>query len=391
MNQIRQHLSKWFKQLKNTAWHENDPLVSTISSVMAILIGLLFGFAIMLIVSPSEAVQGITLILRGGLNDGVRSIGALIAFGTPLLFTGLSVAFAYRTGLFNIGASGQLMIGALAAVFVGIPKWWVYPEGVRTELLNPLVELGHWHWVLAVLAAFIAGGLWGMIPGMLKAFFNVNEVVASIMLNYVAMFVNSLIINRYLINTFTAKAFNVAPSAVIPSMGLDTLLNDGGRPTQATGAIFIALAAIGIIQIILNRTVFGYELKAVGFNRDAARYAGMSSRRNIILSMSISGALAGLGGASLFLVTGRNLDPVQVILTQGFDGIAIALLGLGSPIGVGFAGLFFSSMKVGGQYLQLLSFRIEIIDIIISVIIYMAALSLVLRAAIRRVLTPREK
>lgn len=137
---------------------------------------------------------------------------------------------------------------------------------------------------------------------------------------------------------------------------------------------------------MLNYTVFGYELKAVGFNRNAAKYAGMNAKRNIILSMSISGALAGLGGASLFLLAGRNLDPVQVILTQGFDGIAIALLGLGSPIGVGLAGLFFSSLKVGGQYLQILSYRIEIIDIIISVIIYMAALSLVLRSVILRVL-----
>jgi simple sugar transport system permease protein len=189
-----------------------------------------------------------------------------------------------------------------------------------------------------------------------------------------------------LINTLTAKAFNVVPNAMIPKMGLDSILTDGIRSTQANGSFFIAILAIIIIHILLNYTVFGYELKAVGFNRNAAKYAGMNEKRNIILSMSISGALAGLGGASLFLLAGRNLDPVQVILTQGFDGIAIALLGLGSPIGVGLAGLFFSSLKVGGQYLQVLSYRIEIIDIIISVIIYMAALSLVLRSVILNVL-----
>jgi simple sugar transport system permease protein len=194
------------------------------------------------------------------------------------------------------------------------------------------------------------------------------------------------VINRYLLNTLTAKAFNVVPNAMIPKMGLDQLLTDGVRSTQANGSFFLAIVAIIIIHIILNYTVFGYELKAVGFNRDAARYAGMNARRNMMLSMSISGALAGLGGASLFLLAGRNLDPVQVILTQGFDGIAIALLGLGTPIGVGLAGLFFSSLKVGGQYLQILSYRIEIIDIIISVIIYMAALSLVLRSVIIKVL-----
>ena len=187
MQRLRDGFQQLFNKVRTTKWHESDRLVSTSSSIIAILFGLLFGFIIMLIVSPAEAVQGITLILRGGFNDGVRSIGAMIAFGTPLLFTGLSVAFAYRTGLFNIGASGQLMIGALAAVFVGVPRWWIYPEGVRTEMLNPFVELGSWHWVAAVLAAFIAGGLWGMIPGMLKAFFNVNEVVASIMLNYLSL------------------------------------------------------------------------------------------------------------------------------------------------------------------------------------------------------------
>ena len=372
-------MKKFFQTKK---YSEQELVISASASVLAIVFGLLFGFVFMLIVSPGEALRGFSYSLVGGFNDGLLSIGSMITFATPLLFTGLAVAFAYRTGLFNIGASGQLMIGAFAAVAVGVPQWWTYPDGVRTLIDNPFLQLGAFHWVVAVLAAFIAGGLWGFIPGALKAWFNVNEVVASIMLNYVAMFVNSLLINRYLLNTLTAKAFNVAESATIPKMGLDRILTDGIRSTQANGSFFLAILAIIIIHIILNKTVFGYELKAVGFNREAARYAGMNSRRNIILSMSISGALAGLGGASLFLLTGRNLDPVQVILTQGFDGIAIALLGLGSPIGVGLAGIFFSSLKVGGQYLQILSFRIEIIDIIISVIIYLAALSLVLRVII---------
>lgn len=364
----------------------SELFVAASASIVAIVIGLMFGFVLMLVVSPSESLRGFAIILIGGLNGGLLSIGAMISFATPLMFTGLAVAFAYRTGLFNIGASGQLMIGALAAVIVGVPQWWTYEAGVRIAVENPFVALGPFHWIAATFAAFLMGGVWGFIPGSLKAWFNVNEVVASIMLNYVAMFINSLVINRYLINTLTAKAFNVAPTAMIPKMGLDQVLTDGLRSTQANGSFFIAVLAIAVIHILLNYTVFGYELKAVGFNRDAARYAGMNAKRNIILSMSISGALAGLGGASLFLLAGRNLDPVQVILTQGFDGIAIALLGLGSPIGVGLAGLFFSSLKVGGQYLQILSYRIEIIDIIISVIIYMAALSLVLRSVILKVL-----
>jgi len=361
---------------------ESEIFVSSVSSVLAILIGLLFGFALMVVVSPGESLRGFWIILVGGFNGGLLSIGSMIVFATPLIFTGLSVAFAYRTGLFNIGASGQLMMGALAAVVVGIPQWWTYPDGVRTAMENPFLVFGSWLWVVATLAAFLAGAFWGFIPGALKAFFNVNEVVATIMLNYIAMFLNSLIVTRYLFNSLIGKAFMVSPNAMFPRMGLENILTDGVRTSQANASFVIAIVAVVAIYIILNRTVFGFEVKAVGFNREAAQYAGMNAKLNLIYSMTISGALAGLGGASLFLYSGRNLDPVLAILPQGFDGIAIALLGLGSPIGVFLAGLFFSSLKVGGQFLQLLTFRIEIIDIIISVIIYMAALSLILNRTV---------
>jgi len=361
---------------------ESEIFVSSVSSVLAILIGLLFGFALMVVVSPGESLRGFWIILVGGFNGGLLSIGSMIVFATPLIFTGLSVAFAYRTGLFNIGASGQLMMGALAAVVVGIPQWWTYPDGVRTAMENPFLVFGSWLWVVATLAAFLAGAFWGFIPGALKAFFNVNEVVATIMLNYIAMFLNSLIVTRYLFNSLIGKAFMVSPNAMFPRMGLENILTDGVRTSQANASFVIAIVAVVVVYIILNRTVFGFEVKAVGFNREAAQYAGMNAKLNLIYSMTISGALAGLGGASLFLYSGRNLDPVLAILPQGFDGIAIALLGLGSPIGVFLAGLFFSSLKVGGQFLQLLTFRIEIIDIIISVIIYMAALSLILNRTV---------
>lgn len=365
---------------------ENELFVSAVSSVLAIVIGLLFGFLLMVIVSPSESIQGFLIILTGGFNDGLLSVGSMIVFATPLIFTGLSVAFAYRTGLFNIGASGQLMMGALAATAVGVPQWWRYEGDIRMAMENPFLQLGAWHWVAATVAALIAGALWGLIPGVFKAYFNVNEVVATIMLNYIAMFINSLVITRYLFNSLIGRAFSVAPTALFPRMGMENIFTDGLRSSQANVSFFLAIAAVALIYFVLNYTVFGYELKAVGFNREAARYAGMNAKRNLVLSMTISGALAGLGGASLFLFAGRNLDPVLQILPQGFDGIAIALLGLGSPIGVFLAGLFFSSLKVGGQFLQLLSFRIEIIDIIISVVIYLAALSLILNRLVLYVL-----
>ena len=380
-------MKRWWQR---SALAENELFVSSLSSVLAIVIGLLFGFLLMVVVSPSESIQGFRIILTGGFNDGLLSVGSMIVFATPLIFTGLSVAFAYRTGLFNIGASGQLMMGALAATAVGVPQWWRYEGELRIAMDNPFLQLGSWHWVAALLAALLAGALWGLIPGVLKAYFNVNEVVATIMLNYIAMFVNSLVITRYLFNSLIGRAFSVAPTALFPRMGMENIFTDGLRSSQANVSFFIAIFFVIVIYFVLNYTVFGYELKAVGFNRDAARYAGMNAKRNLMLSMMISGGLAGMGGASLYLFAGRNLDPVLQILPQGFDGIAIALLGLGSPIGVFFAGMFFSSLKVGGQFLQLLSFRIEIIDIIISVVIYLAALSLILNRLVLYVLK-REK
>ncbi len=380
-------MKRWWQR---SALAENELFVSSLSSVLAIVIGLLFGFLLMVVVSPSESIQGFRIILTGGFNDGLLSVGSMIVFATPLIFTGLSVAFAYRTGLFNIGASGQLMMGALAATAVGVPQWWRYEGELRIAMDNPFLQLGSWHWVAALLAALLAGALWGLIPGVLKAYFNVNEVVATIMLNYIAMFVNSLVITRYLFNSLIGRAFSVVPTALFPRMGMENIFTDGLRSSQANVSFFIAIFFVIVIYFVLNYTVFGYELKAVGFNRDAARYAGMNAKRNLMLSMMISGGLAGMGGASLYLFAGRNLDPVLQILPQGFDGIAIALLGLGSPIGVFFAGMFFSSLKVGGQFLQLLSFRIEIIDIIISVVIYLAALSLILNRLVLYVLK-REK
>ncbi len=380
------------KGLRNrAALAENELFVAVVSSLLAVIIGLLFGFVLMIVVSPSESLQGFRIMLTGGLNDGLLSIGSMIVFATPLIFTGLSVAFAYKTGLFNIGASGQLMMGALAAVAVGVPTWWQYDALGRVAMDNPFLQLGAWHWVAATLAALLAGALWGFLPGALKAYFNVNEVVATIMLNYVAMFLNALLVTRYLFNSSIGRSFPVAPSAMFPRLGMETIFTDGVRASQANVSFFLAILCVFLLHIVLNRTVFGFELKAVGLNRDAARYAGMNAKRNIIYSMTIAGALAGLGGASLFLYSGRNLSPALTILPQGFDGIAIALLGLGSPIGVFLAGLFFSSLKVGGQFLQLLSFRIEIIDIIISVIIYAAALSLILNRTVIRLLKRGEK
>ena len=330
--------------------------IKTISSITAILAGLLVGLIIMLIANPAGAFPGFLTILAGGFNSGLRSMGDTLYYGVPIVLTGLSVAFAFRTGLFNIGATGQLTVGAFAAVYIGYN--WTF--------LGPL------HWVVALIGGMVAGAIWGAIPGLLKAYRNVHEVVATIMLNYIAMYLVRLMILTFIYNSASNEAHSPAESARLPIWFLDGLF----PRSQVNIGIFIAILAVAVIHIILNKTTFGYELKSVGFNRSAAKYAGMNEKRNIVFSMTIAGSLAGLAGAVMFLVSGKNMEPVNVLLQEGFTGIAIALLGLSAPIGVFLAGIFYGSLQQGGYYLQSFDFEPQIIDIIIAVIIYFAALSL---------------
>ncbi len=352
---------------------ESKLLVDILGSIIAVITGLVFGFILMLIVNAGQSGQGIFTIVQGGFRN-IKSMGNMIYFSVPLILTGLSVAFAFKTGLFNIGATGQLTIGAFVAVFIGV-KWGFLGE------IHPLL-----HWGTAALGATVAGGIWGSIPGFLKAYRNVNEVVASIMLNYVAMYLNTILIKAYIYNPDFARAMDIQDTAATPTFNLDFLF-----PTSSIDAgIVVAVIVVIILHIILNKTTFGYELKAVGFNRDAAKYAGMNSKRNIVLSMTISGAVAGLAGAMMFLVMGKYLQPINSLLTEGFTGIAISLLGLSEPIGVLIAGLFYGSLQQGGYYLQLLDYKPEIIDIIIAVIIYASALGLFLQKYVLKGLKARE-
>lgn len=335
---------------------------SFMSSVFAILVGLAFGFIILLISNPAQASRGFMTILTGAFRD-MRNIGRMMYFATPLIMTGLSVGFAFKTGLFNIGASGQFIVGAYGAVLVGVF----------------LPGLGPVHWVVALLAAFIAGGLWALLPGLLKALANVHEVISSIMMNYIGMYLTNFLVLRTVYDNLRNQSVPVAPSAVIPRMGLDVLFP---RSNVNAGFIIAILAAV-VTYIILNKTAFGYELKAVGYNRHASKYAGINEKRNIILSMVIAGALAGLGGGLLYLAgTGKYIKVEDVLSPEGFTGISVALLGLSNPIGILFAGLFIGYITVGGDLLQRYDFVPEIIDIIVAAIIYFSAFALIIKTFI---------
>ncbi|GHV41679.1 ABC transporter permease [Clostridia bacterium] len=341
---------------------------SALSSLTAIAIGLLAGFIVLLVTNPAQALPGFAAILTGGFGD-LKSLGQVLYFATPIIMTGLSVAFASKTGLFNIGASGQFIVGAYSAIFVG----------VKLSFLP-----APFHWIAALLAAAIAGAVWGAIPGALKAFRNVNEVISCIMLNYIGMYLVNWLITKTIFDSLKNQSLRVADSANMPKMFMDKIFRDGANISSANSGIIVAIIMAVVIYIILQKTKFGFELKACGFNKDASRYAGMNEKRSIIMSMVIAGAMAGLGGALLYLAgSGKGIDVIDVLAAEGFNGIPVALLALNNPIGVIFSGLFVAYLNVGGFNMQLYSFAPQVIEIIIAIIIYFSAFSLVLRGIIK--------
>ena len=340
------------------------------SSILAIVVGLLLGLVILLVSNPSQAIAGFITILLGGLNGGLTGIGQMFYIATPIILTGLSVGFAFKTGLFNIGTAGQFIVGAFCAVFVSV-KFTFLPPGI--------------HWPVAVLAGLLGGALWAFIPGLLKAYFNVNEVISTIMMNYIGMYLVNLLVVQTIYNSFKNQSMD--PIAVIPNWGLDKLF--GGSSINA--GIIIAITAAILIHLLLNKTVFGFELKACGFNKDAALYAGINARRGVVLSMVIAGALSGLGGALLYLsATGKSIEVVDVLAAEGFTGIPVALLGLSHPLGILLSGFFIAHLSLGGFYAQAYDFKPEIIGIITSVIIYFSAFSLVVKNLYERLAAGRK-
>lgn len=348
---------------------------SFLASVMAILLGMLVGLIILVASNPAQAGQGFTAILLGGLSN-LKNMGQVLYYATPLIMTGLSVGFASKTGLFNIGASGQFIVGAFAAVFVG----------VRFTFLP-----GALHWIVALLAAILAGALWGMVPGILKATRNVNVVIGCIMMNYIGMYSVNALVSAFIYDPLQSQSLPVDADAILPKMGMDMIFRYNNRPSSANAGILIAILSGVAIWVILQKTVFGYELKACGYNSEAGRYAGMNEKKNVISSMAIAGALAALGGGLLYLAgSGNGIQVVDTLAAEGFNGIPVALLAMNNPIGIIFSGIFIAYLKVGGDQMQLYNFVPEVIDIIISVIIYFSAFALVFRGVVSKVFSGKK-
>lgn len=348
-------------------------LISVIASVVSILIGLVCGFILLVVFNPAASMNGLENMLTTGFKSAEKFAKVLYT-AAPLLMTGLSVGFAFKTGLFNIGASGQYTVGAFCALTTAI--CFSAP------------------WYVCIIAAMIGGAIWGAIPGIFKAFFNVNEVITAIMFNWIGLFGVNIALNNMPImlanywgapyKNKTAPLASANKSAILPKLGLDELMNSN----YMNIGIFIAIIIAVIVWVVLNRTTFGYELKACGYNRSASQYAGINARRNIIMSMLISGALAGIGGALYYLSGTGQYAIEKTLLGMGFNGIPVALLASSNPAGTIFSAMFISYIQVGGDALQP-EFAKEIIDIIIAVIIYLSAFALLMREIISRIIARR--
>ena len=384
---------------------QKDGTKTVLASLLSIVIGLAVGSILVLVVGlfsdnlgMASAWEGIRLIFFGILSTGrntsgsltwgfnPQSIGNMLFRATPLILTGLSVSVAFKTGLFNIGAPGQYLMGTMVtlAIALGIPV---------SALPSPVI------WLLAFLGGMLAGALWGCIPGLVKALLNINEVLACIMTNWIAanlvtwFFDANKMFQNTVENTKSSYVYKTAYGRTMVD-GAWTYVDGSGVQTaklgldkifpgsQVNAGILIAiLIAVGV-YILMTKTTLGYQLKACGSNRHAARYAGINDKRNIVLSMAIAGALSG-AGASLYYLAGNTeffWQTDQSLPAAGFNGIPVALLAANNPIGVIFTGCFMSMLNIVGlQLTNLTAYNEYITDVIISVIVYLSAFSLLIK------------
>ena len=383
--------------MKNTLLniYEKDGTKKLISSLVSILVGLAVGAIVVVIVglfkdtiSGKGIWDGVRIIFGGILVTGrgangdlvwgfnPRAMGDMLFRATPLIMTGLSVAVANKTGLFNIGAPGQYLMGTLASLVIAL--------GIPSEVVPPVII-----WLLSFLGGCLAGALWGTIPGILKAFLNINEVLACIMTNWIAANVVTWAFDvsdfkNVTEGTKTGYIYKTSFNGVATSkMGLDKLFPE----SQINGGILVAILIAIAMYILMTKTTLGYQLKACGSNRHAARYAGINDKRNIVLSMAIAGSLSG-GGAALYWLSGNTeffWSTYQALPAIGFNGIPVALLAINNPIGVIFSGIFMSMLNVVGQQLTgFTAYNEYITDVIIAVIVYLSAFSLVIRMLLTR-------
>ena len=347
-----------------------------VASVICILLGLIIGYIVLLFINPQGAWQSITDVVRNFFTwsrppQRLKQFGNTLAKTIPLIMCSLSILFSYKVGLFNIGAAGQYVAGACASLYAAL-AWG-------------------WGWLPCMIFAIVAGALLGAIVGFLKSYCNVNEVISGIMLNWIALYTTNTILSnvKETASPYTLYLNKENPSALLPTAGLDQLFN---KNTYVTIAVPLALIIAIAVAVVLTKTRFGYELRATGLNKNAARYAGMAENRNIILTLMISGALAGLGASMLYQTGYMRWECTQSsVPAMGFNGIAAAFLGGLNPIGAVFSSFFIQHITDGGQYVNTNYYSSQISDVISSVIIYLCGFVLFIKLTINRMIKPSKE
>ena len=361
--------------MKNKNKKSSEGLKSLSASLLCIFGGIFVGFVVLVLLSVfntrigfAEAVRGILIVLGGPFSGGGNSLfqfGNMLFNATPLILTGLSACIAFKTGLFNIGAPGQYLMGAMVTLIVSLS----IPSAT---VPSPVI------WLLALICGTLAGALWGAIPGFFKAYLNVNEVIVCIMTNWIAANVVSWVFNG-------SKFINVAESKVnfimktevnniaTATFGLDKIFSGGSVVSYADASIFLAICVAIALYVVMNKTTFGYELKACGYNRDGAKYAGMNEKRNLLLAMAIAGGLAAMG-ASIWCLNGHQdfkWETYQTLPVDGFNGIPAALLAGNNPIGIIFTAIFLKYINVGGSNLAAnTAFNEYVSQLMVAMIVY---------------------
>ena len=361
--------------MKKSIW-KNNAVQSLLASLLCIVLGLLIGYVVLLFINPGGAGEAIMAVIKNFWNYSranlqLKNFGNTLVKTAPLLMCALSVLFAYKVGLFNIGAAGQYVVGSCACLYAAL-AWG-------------------WSWLPCLLLAMVVGGVYGAIVGLLQAYCNVNEVISGTMLNWIGLYTTNMLLAgvKEATSPYTLHLKDQAAQAMLPTLGMGKLFANNNNVTIAIPlSVLIAIA----ILILLDKTRLGYELKATGNNKNAAKYAGMAERRNIILTLVIAGGLAALGGAFLYLTDFEQWSVTQSSVPgMGFNGIAAAFLGGLNPIGTIFASYFIQHITVGGAFVDKTMYSSQISDLISSIIIYLCGFVLFIKYAMNQGIAKSEE
>ena len=355
---------------------KNSGLQSLLASLVCVILGLLIGYIVLLFINPDGAGEAITDVMKNFLTYSkpetqVKYLGNTLVKTAPLLMCSLSILFAYKVGLFNIGAAGQYCIGVALSLYAAL-AWG-------------------WSWLPCMLLAMLGGALLGAISGLLKSYCNVNEVISGIMLNWIVLYLTNMLLTQVKEDTspYTFVLSHKNASAILPSLGLGSLFNGN----QYVGlALPLSIVIAILVWVVLEKTRIGYELRATGNNKNAAKYCGMAEKRNIIMTLAISGMLAGLGAAMLYLTGYEQWQcSTSSVPGMGFNGIAAAFLGGLNPIGAILASFFIQHITAGGAYVDKSMYCAQISDLISSIIIYLCGFVLFMKYAMNTAIAKREE